>query len=151
MNGNTTEIIQYRCYNIGSMRSNRLDRRVFCIEELDIRCARTHTVHKEYVQQYIDLLEKTNKYETNVESRGLELAELYQGTVVPRGGYILGMLVQEEEIDKTLIKKLLSAGATPCKEITTWACGQLAWLYLSEIVKEHEGRKMAKPACITHN
>jgi hypothetical protein len=123
-------LVQYDCYSIGSVASWRAQRRLFHIEKMETRCC---------------------KIELDV--RGLDVGFRDVPVIVPRGGYILGMLAEEveKEENKNLIKKLLSAGATPCQDVTIWACGHLAWLYLSGIVKEHESRKMAKPAYVSHN
>lgn len=144
-----TIIVQYQMYRMSSVESNHKLKRMFCIDEADIRCRKMSPIRDIGVDEYIALLETARHSETNLETRGLEYVELYSATVVPRGSYILAWLAKEE--NKPMIKKLLSAGATPHEELTIWVCGQLAWMYLSGVLQEFQGRKMAKPAFSVHN
>lgn len=145
-----TVIVQYQSYQIGSVESYHMLKRLFCIDEADIRCVGRKSPIGDYeVDEYIALLETARESEIKVETRGLEYAELYNAVVVPRGSYTLAWLAKEK--NNPLIKKLLSAGAISNEELTMWACGTPAWQYLSEVLKEHEGRKMAKPAFSVHN
>jgi hypothetical protein len=150
--------VQYDCYSIGSRDSGRAQRRLFHIEKMEMRCCKIGILHKEYVEDYISLLETTKEgSKIELDVRGLDVGFRDVPVIVPRGGYILGMLAmlaeeeEEEKENNAMIKKLLSEGATPCQDVTTWEFGQKAWLKLTEVIKEHEGRKMAKPAFSVHN
>ena len=145
--------IEYGHYAMGSLESNRLCRKRFAIEESDVLC---NTLiydldnYKTPVDDYVRKLCSTSTHEICIPPPP-PVAELYgkEYIVVPRGAATLAFLAHKEKVEP--LKKLLSAGAKPCKEYTIWYYGEDTWLYLSEVLQEYHGRKMAKPACITHN
>jgi hypothetical protein len=147
------ENVLYGHYAMGSLESNRMCRRRFAIENADVLC---NTLiydldnYKTPVDDYVMELCSTSTQEICIPPPP-PVAELYGKTytIVPRGAATLAFLAHKEKIDP--IKKLFSAGATPCKEYTIWYYGEDTWLWLSEVLKEYHSRKMAKPAFSVHN